>query len=158
MKYYELRCSLTCFTSQVRKEITDFKSPIFLFSIKNNLKNLQKAEAYLEWIYFVYILSGLLFSQENLHHRCSTGLYIGLWKYWNFQSEAKVEQIIAIVTMHSVSCWYFHSATTHVFILLSKVTFLLLPFKFHSVSWLSLVCTYSYLHHTIILPYLAVCF
>ena len=27
---------------------------------------------------------------------------MGLWKYWNFQSEAKFEQIIAIVTTHSV--------------------------------------------------------
>ena len=50
------------------------------------------------------ILNGLLFSQYKLHHRCSTRLYIGLWKYWNFQSEAKVEQIIAIVTTRSVSC------------------------------------------------------
>ena len=31
--------------------------------------------------------------------------YIGLLKYWNFQSEAKDEQIIAIVTTCSVSCF-----------------------------------------------------
>ena len=31
----------------------------------------------------------------------STGLYINLQKYWNFQSEAKVEQIITIVTTRS---------------------------------------------------------
>ena len=31
----------------------------------------------------------------------STGLYISLQKYWNFQSEAKVEQIITIVTTRS---------------------------------------------------------
>ena len=42
--------------------------------------------------------------QYKLHHRCSTELYIDLWKYWDFQREAKVEQIIAIVTTHSVSC------------------------------------------------------
>ena len=57
------------------------------------------------------ILNGLLFSQYKLHHRCSTELYIGLWKYWNFQSEAKVEQIIAIVTTRSVSCkFWLHSS------------------------------------------------
>ena len=32
-------------------------------------------------------------------------IYICLRKYWNFQSEAKVEQIIAIVTARSVSCF-----------------------------------------------------
>ena len=37
---------------------------------------------------------------------CSTGLYIGLRKYWNFQSEAKLEQIIAIVTAHSVFLFF----------------------------------------------------
>ena len=35
-------------------------------------------------------------------YRCSTGLYRGHLKYSNFQSEAKVEQIIAIVTTRSV--------------------------------------------------------
>ena len=50
------------------------------------------------------ILNDLLFSKYKLHHRCSTGLYIGLWKHWNFQREAKVEQIIAIVTTRSVPC------------------------------------------------------
>ena len=34
-------------------------------------------------------------------NRYSTGLYTGLGKYWNFQSEAKVEQIMAIVTTRS---------------------------------------------------------
>ena len=48
------------------------------------------------------ILNGLLFSQLKLHHRCSTGLYKGLR---SFQSEAKAEQIIAIVKTHSVSCF-----------------------------------------------------
>ena len=37
-----------------------------------------------------------------LHHRYSTELYIGLRKYWNVQSEGKVEQTIAIVTTCSV--------------------------------------------------------
>ena len=41
-------------------------------------------------------------------YRCSTGLYTGHPKYWNFQSEAEVEQIIAIVTTHSISCSYFY--------------------------------------------------
>ena len=76
-----------------------------------HLKSLQKAEVYLEPMrllrgsFFVNILSGFIFPQYKLHHRSSTGLHIGLWKYWDFQSEAKVEQIIAIVTTtHSVSC------------------------------------------------------
>ena len=43
--------------------------------------------------------------QYELHHRSSTRLCLGLWKYWDFKSEAKVEQIIAIVTTHSVSCF-----------------------------------------------------
>ena len=60
------------------------------------LKSLQKA---------VNILNSFIFSQYKFHHRSSTGLYISLWKYWDFQSEAKVEQIIAIVTTHSISCY-----------------------------------------------------
>ena len=55
------------------------------------MKSLQKAEVYLEPM--------------------RAGLYIGLWKYWDFQSEAKVEQIIAIVTTHSVSCWQMYLQT-----------------------------------------------
>ena len=51
------------------------------------------------------ILNDFIFLQYKLHHRSSTGLYIGLWKYWDFKSEAKIEQIIAIVTTHSVSCF-----------------------------------------------------
>ena len=75
------------------------------------LKSLQKAEVYLEptrastMELFVNILNGFIFSQYKLYYRSSTGLYISLWKYWDFQSEAKVEQIIAIVTTHSVSCY-----------------------------------------------------
>ena len=46
--------------------------------------------------------SGFTIFAKKLHHKCSTGLYIGLWKCWNFQREAKLEQIIAIVTTHSV--------------------------------------------------------
>ena len=45
---------------------------------------------------------GLTIFAKKFHHRCSTGLYIGLRKYWNFQREAKLEQIIAIVTTHGV--------------------------------------------------------
>ena len=74
------------------------------------LKSLQKAEVYLEAmgastmeLFWEYI-NGFIFSQYKLHHRCSTGLYIGFWKYWDFQSETKLEQIIEIVTTHSVSC------------------------------------------------------
>ena len=62
------------------------------------LNSLQKTEAYLEpkWAsameLFVNILNDLLFSQQKFHHRCLTGLYIGLRKYWHFQHEAKVER------------------------------------------------------------------
>ena len=59
------------------KEVKQFKE------IKR-LQNLRKAESYLEpkrattmEIFCEYIFNGLLFSQWNLHHRCSTGLYIG---------------------------------------------------------------------------------
>ena len=38
------------------------------------------------------------------HHRCSTGFYTVLQKYRNFQSDAKVEQIILIFTTRSISC------------------------------------------------------
>ena len=58
--------------------------------------------------FFVNILNSLLFSQYKLRHRSLTGLYIGLQKYWDFQSETKVEQIIVIVTTHSVSCYFSH--------------------------------------------------
>ena len=68
---------------------------------------------HLRWSFSVNILNGFIFSQYKLHHRSSTGLYIGLWKYWDFQSEAKAEQIIAIVTAHSVSCFVFISPLSH---------------------------------------------
>ena len=42
-----------------------------------------------------------------LHHKCSTGLYIDLRKFWNLQSEAKFGQINAIVTTHSVFLYFF---------------------------------------------------
>ena len=48
---------------------------------------------HLPWSFHVNIVNRLLFSQYKLHHRCSTGLYMGLW---NFQSEAKLEQIVLI--------------------------------------------------------------
>ena len=35
------------------------------------------------------ILNGFLFLQEKHHHRCSSGLYIGLRKQRNFQSELR---------------------------------------------------------------------
>ena len=41
-------------------------------------------------------------------HRCSTGLKIVLWKYWIFQNEAYLEQIIVIATTRSVSCFNFN--------------------------------------------------
>ena len=54
---------------------------------------------------FVNILNGLLFSQYMLHHRC----------YCNFQSQAKVEQIVAIVTTLSVSCFHLKQIIRHDF-------------------------------------------
>ena len=63
--------------------------------------------------------------QQKNHHTCSIGLYIGHRKYWNFQSEAKVEQIIAIVTTRSVSCCsYFHFRLMLCFLIFSKTKFL----------------------------------
>ena len=43
-----------------------------------------------------------MFSQWKLHHSCLTGWYKGLRKYWNLQSETKVEEIITIVKKRSV--------------------------------------------------------
>ena len=54
------------------------------------------------WMY----LTALYFCSISSIIVPSTGLYIGLWKYWDFQSEVKVEQIIAIVTTHSVCCYF----------------------------------------------------
>ena len=72
------------------------------------LKSLHKAEAYLEiklastmQSFCEYTLRLNIFAIKALY-RYSTGLYIGLRKYWKF--EAKMEQIIAIVTKPSVSC------------------------------------------------------
>ena len=50
------------------------------------------------------ILNGLLFS---LYYSVIffTGLYIGLQKYGDFQSETKVKQIIVTVTAGSISCF-----------------------------------------------------
>ena len=51
---------------------------------------------------FYEYTEGLTIFAKKLHQRCSTGLYIGLRIYWNFQREAKLEQIIPIVTTQSV--------------------------------------------------------
>ena len=81
--------------------------------LKKRLKSLQKAELYLEpmrastmEIFFVNILNGLCFCNASsiIDLRLGYMLYVGLWRYWDFQSEVKVEQIIAIVMTHSVSC------------------------------------------------------
>ena len=88
-----------------------FQEPYNEKSFKKNVWRVFKKQRciynpceHLRWSFSVNILNGFIFSQYKLHHRSSTGLYIGLWKYWDFQSEAKAEQIIAIVTTHSVSC------------------------------------------------------
>ena len=85
-----------CFKKIIR--LNRFQEPYNEKSFKKikRFKSLQKAEVYLEPMR----LNDFIFSQYKIFTR----LYIGLWKYWDFQSEAKVEQIIAIVTMHSVSC------------------------------------------------------
>ena len=36
------------------------------------------ASIYIRWSFFVNILNGFIFSQYTLHHRSSTGLFIGL--------------------------------------------------------------------------------
>ena len=73
---------------------------------------------------FVDILN-LLFLQQNSRHTCSIGLYIGHQNYWDFQSEVKVEQIIAIVTTRSVFCCsYFHFRLMLCFLIFSKTKFL----------------------------------
>ena len=59
--------------------------------------------------------SGFTIFAKKLHHKCSTGLYIGLWKYWNFQREAKLEQIIAIVTTHCVFLLKFKTVSEEAF-------------------------------------------
>ena len=68
------------------------------------------------------IFNGFIFSQYNLHHRSSTGLYIGLGKYRYFQSGAKVKQIIAIVTTHSVSCFSYQQVPMCVATVIEKTT------------------------------------
>ena len=84
---------------------------MYFKEIKRLKSLLQKAEeAYLEpkrattLNLFVNIPNDLLFSKQKLHQRFSIRLYKNLRKYWNFQSEAKVEQITAIGTKCSVSC------------------------------------------------------
>ena len=80
------------------------------------------------------ILKGFIFSQYKLHHRSLTGLYIGLGKYWDFQSVAKVEQIIAIVKTHSVSCFIlsFIVNVTMIFVFVSRVICIYPPRYFFS--------------------------
>ena len=63
--------------------------------------------------FYEYTLGLTIFAKKVLHI-CSTGLYIGLRKYRNFQREAKLEQIIAIVTTHSVFLFHlYHQAWRH---------------------------------------------
>ena len=64
------------------------------FNKIKRLKSLKKVEVYLEPMpaftmggFFVNLLNGFILSQYKFHHRSSTGLYIGLWRYWDFQSE-----------------------------------------------------------------------
>ena len=68
-------------------------------------RSLQKADAYMEpeptSTMVPDILNGLLFSQYKLRHR-SSKTFIDLKR--DLQSEAKLEQIIAIVTTFSVTC------------------------------------------------------
>ena len=85
------------------------------------MRSLQKAWAYLEpkqastmESFLVNILIGLLFSQKKLYHKCSVGLDIGLRKYWIYQGEAKVEQVIAIVTKGSVSGFNWKASSAQV--------------------------------------------
>ena len=88
-----------------------FQDPYTEKSFKKikRLKSLQKRRrvfrTHASIDFFANILNGFIFLQYELHHRSSTRLCLGLWKYWDFKSEAKVEQIIAIVTTHSVSCF-----------------------------------------------------
>ena len=73
------------------------------------------------------ILNCWLFSAQKPDHRCSTGLYAGFRKYWNLQSEAKVEQVIAIVTTRSISCFNF---------ITNDVEGLKLSTKTNQISWI----------------------
>ena len=74
-----------------------FKKQICIY---NSCKHLRAS-------FFMNILNGLLFLQYKSHQRYLIGLYMGLWIYWNFQSEAKLEQIIAVFTTRRVSCLKF---------------------------------------------------
>ena len=61
------------------------------------MRSLQKAETYLEpkqastMEFFVNIINSLLFSQEKLHHRCSTGLLLLLFLYLTLTKKKKVK-------------------------------------------------------------------
>ena len=63
--------------------------------------------------FFVIIVIGLLFSQQKLCHKYFVGLDVGLQKYWIYQGEAKVEQVIAIVTKRSVSGFNLKASSAH---------------------------------------------
>ena len=53
----------------------------------------------------MWIYSSDYYFWNKLSTTCLAGLYVGLRKYCIFQCEANVEQIIAIVTTSSVSCF-----------------------------------------------------
>ena len=62
---------------------------------------------YDEAFLWIYLTDHYFRCKSSITDVCSTGLCIGPQKYWNLQSEDKVEQIIATVTVCSVSCFKF---------------------------------------------------
>ena len=62
---------------------------------------------YDEAFLWIYLMDHYFCCKSSITDVCSTGLWIGPQKYWNLQSEDKVEQIIATVTVRSVSCFKF---------------------------------------------------
>ena len=104
-------------------------------------------------------LNSLIFLLYKLHHRSSTWLYIGLWKYWDFQSEAKAEQIMAIVTTHSVSClelynpfWVFYLLIHFVYFLKEAISCLnsIYQFQFLAYVFFNYICRKPATNHLVL--------
>ena len=95
-----ITCSLTgCFKLFCSSQWNRNKT----FEETSKSRGVFRTREHLRWKCLWVFLIAYYFGYKP-NHRRSTGLYIGLRKYWNFQRKAKVEKIIAIVTTRGVSC------------------------------------------------------
>ena len=86
------------------KEITDFKGLYKTFQGSSKSGDIFRAQSsiYDGVFLWIYLTAYYFYNKSSI---IDVRLFY-IRKYWNFQSEVKVEQMIAIVTTRSVSCCF----------------------------------------------------